>query len=208
VLPGLPHRRLTGPIAVSLESDESQAARRRLVLSADAEHRRIERELHEGVQQQLVALAVNLQHARKLADTDLVRAKTLLDEMGRDLQQALDELRQLAQRVYPPLLESGGLAAALRSAAASAKVSAVVEVDARGSLPPGIALTIYGCWLEALEQAEGDMAISVRESSGEVAFEVQPVHPVLDFGNAIDRVEALGGRLDLRETRLSGVLPC
>jgi len=71
------------------------------------------------VQQHLVALAVNLQLAGRLADADPVAAKALVEAMEGDVQQALDETAQLAQRIYPPLLDAGGLAAALRSAASS-----------------------------------------------------------------------------------------
>src|SRR5206468_2758519 len=75
------------------------ASRKRLLLAADAERRRIERDLHEGVQQQLVALAVNLQLAGELTDSGPAAARTLLAEMERDVQRALDETAQLAQRI-------------------------------------------------------------------------------------------------------------
>ena len=99
-------------------------------MAADAERRRIEHDLHNGVRQHLVALAVNLQFTGRLVDADPAAAQTLLDEMAHHVQQALDETAQLAQRVYPPLLEAGGLAVALRSAAASLGITASVEVDA------------------------------------------------------------------------------
>src|SRR6476469_4046720 len=101
-----------------LEVAELQASRKRIALAADAERRRIEHDLHSGVRQHLVALAVNLQLTGSLVDADPAAAQTLLDEMARHVQQALDETARLAQRIYPPLLEAGGLAVALRSAAA------------------------------------------------------------------------------------------
>ena len=76
--------------------------------------------------------------------------------MGRDVQQALDETALLAQRIYPPLLEAGGLAAALRSAAVTAGVPASVDVAAGSNYPPEVARTVYMCWLEALEQPSGE----------------------------------------------------
>ena len=91
-----------------------RASRKRLVLAADADRRRIERELHGGVQQHLVALAVKLQHAVELADADPRATKTLLEELSRDVRQALDETAQLAQRIYPYLVAEGGLGAVLR----------------------------------------------------------------------------------------------
>ena len=99
------------------EVTELRASRKRLVLAADTDRRIIERDLHEGVQQHLVALAVNLQLAGGLVDADPAAAKALLEEMGRDVQQALDETAKLAQRIYPALIEARGFAATLRSAA-------------------------------------------------------------------------------------------
>src|SRR6266508_5642563 len=92
-----------------VEVADLRASRERLVLAADADRRRIERDLHEGVQQHLVALAVNLQIAATLTDADPAAAKALLQEMGADVQQAVDETAQLAQRIYPQLLQAGGL---------------------------------------------------------------------------------------------------
>jgi signal transduction histidine kinase len=175
------------------------------------------------VQQHLVALAVNLQLAGPLADADPAAAKTLLEEMGRDVQQAIDETAQLAQRIYPPLLEAGGLAAALRSAAVSTRVPARVEVAASRSYPPEVAGTVYLCCLEVLEHAgSGARAtVTVRDEEGALAFEVledgthsEAAAAGSDAGlNRLrDRVEALGGRLTIRTepgrgTHVSGSLP-
>lgn len=198
-----------------LEVAELRTSRKRLVLATDADNRRIERELHKGVQQHLVALAVNLQLAGQLADTDPAAAKTLLDEMGRDVQQALDETAQLAQRIYPPLLGAGGLAAALRSAASSADIPVTIEVAADASYPPEVARTIYSCWLEALEHGVAQATVAVRDENGMLAFEivVDGARSEAEPGWLLrDRVEALGGRLSIesepgRGTRVSGSLP-
>ena len=123
-------RRLIGLEAKDAEIESLRASRRRLVRAADADRRRIERDLHNGVQQHLVALAVNVQLAGRLADTDPAAAKTLLEQLERDVQETLDATAQLAQRIYPPLLEPRGLAAVLRSAAAAAGVAASVNVAA------------------------------------------------------------------------------
>jgi signal transduction histidine kinase len=199
-----------------LEVAELRASRERLVLAADADCRSIERDLHGGVQQHLVALAVNLQLAGSLADTDPSAAKALIDEMGRDVQQALDETAQLAQRIYPPLLEAGGLAAALRSAAARAGVSVSVEVAAGASYPPEVTRTVYLCCLKALEHAGAGARtrVTVREEEEAVAFEIVDDGAGSDAGvdRLRDRVEALGGRLTIRSgpgrgTRIAGSLP-
>ena len=119
------------------EADELRASRTRLVLAADADRRRIERELHDGAQQDLVGLAVKLQQARGLVDSDPAAAGVLVDEMRGDVQESLDRLRALAQRIYPPQLEAGGLPAALRSAAASAGVRVPYRRRGERRLPPG-----------------------------------------------------------------------
>jgi signal transduction histidine kinase len=142
------------------------------VLAADADRRRIERELHDGPQQQLIALAVNLQLAHGLLDADPAATKDLLEQMERDVEQVLAETTQLAQRTYPPLLDAGGLATELRTAAANAGVRARIEVAADRRCPPEVAWTIYLCWVEALERAGNDaqVTITVREKEGKLAF--------------------------------------
>jgi signal transduction histidine kinase len=205
-----------------LEVTELRASRKRLVLAADADRRRIERELHATVQQHLVALAVNLQLAGGSVDADPAAAKALFEEMGRDVQQALDETAQLAQRIYPALLEGRGFAAALRSAAVGAGIPASVEVPAGASYPPEVAWTVYLCWVDALEHAgAGARArVTVRDEEGALAFEVdedgvaRSTAPRSDAGldRLRDRVEALCGRLTIRSepgrgTRVSGTLP-
>jgi signal transduction histidine kinase len=200
-----------------------RASRERLALAADADRRGIERDLHDGPQQHLVALAVNLQLARRLADADPAAAKALLDEMGHDVQQALDETGKLAHRIYPPLLEAGGLAAALRAAAASAGIRTRIEVTAGAGYPPEVAGVAYFCCLEVLERI-GDGAhatVTVRDEEGALAFEVveddagsEVAAPRSEAGleRLRDRVEALGGRLTIRSEpghgiRVSGSLP-
>ena len=195
---------------VSLEKQQV-AAPQRLVLAADADRRALERELHQGVQQHLVALALSLQLARQAADSDPDAVKSLLDEMRRDVRQATDDAALLAQRIYPTSLELGGLPALLRAAAVSAGVSATVDVDGDASYPPEIGMTLYLCWLALLARGrdDGAVTITVRRSETGLAFEL--------VGNAVadgelaalqDRAEALGGRLSIEPgSRLSGSLP-
>jgi signal transduction histidine kinase len=192
-----------------------RASRERLVLAADADRRRIERDLHEGAQQHLIALAVNLQLAESSLDSDPAAARSLLEQMGRDVQEALDEAARLAQRIYATPIELGGLAAALRSAAVSVGLSASVDVSARSRYRPEIVQTVYSCWLEALEHGGGETPVSiiVREDVGALAFEVvSNPSPDSDREWLRDRVEALGGRLTVRSepggrVRVSGSLP-
>jgi signal transduction histidine kinase len=191
-----------------LEVAELRASRERLVRRADEDRRRIERDLHDGVRQHLVALAVNLELASSLVDADSAAAKELLEVMAHDVQQALDETAQLAQRIYPSLFDARGLAAALRAAAASARVAVSVDVALPETYPTELAASIYLCWLDALEHAGADAeaAISVRdEERVEFAISGQQVDAQLEYLR--DRVEALGGRLTIESRRISGSLP-
>jgi signal transduction histidine kinase len=190
-----------------------RAARERLVLAADADRRTIERELHSGVHQYLVALATTLQLARRAADSDRAAFDALLDEMERDVRRALDEASLLAQRIYPSALELGGLATLLRSAAVQAGVPATVDVAADSSYAPELAMTVYLCWLAALAsgKSETQVTISVGEVDDTLRFELAGEALGADFDRLQDRVEALGGILAVESKpgriRLSGSLP-
>jgi signal transduction histidine kinase len=198
-----------------IEIEKLRVARERLVLAADAERRTIERDLHDGVHQHLVALAATLQLARLAVDSDPAAAKTLLEELGRDVRQALDETALLAQRIYPSTLELGGLAALLRSAALNAGIPATVEVSAGSSYSPQIGMTVYLCWLALLARGsnERNVAIRVRGDEGAVTFELvgKAAASDADLDRLQDRVEALGGRLTNEPEpggiRVSGYLP-
>jgi signal transduction histidine kinase len=200
------------------EVAELRASRTRLVLAADADRREIERELHDGAQQDLVGLAVNLQQVRRLVTTDPAAAGALVDEMRRDVHEGLDRLRALAERIYPPQLETGGLRVALRSAAASIGVRAHIDVAATVAVPSEASRTVYLCCVGALERfAEGTSAtVAVRAENRTLAFEIVADGPGLatadaDLAAVRDRVEALGGCLTIASesgaTRIAGSLP-
>ena len=191
------------------------ASRKRLLLAADAERRRIERDLHDGVQQHLVALAVNLQLAGELTNSDPAAARTLLAEMGRDVQQALDETAQLAQRIYPQL-DAIGFAATLRSAAVNAGIRASVDADVAATSPPDLLATIFWCWLDVLDRCTtgARATITIREQEGALTFEIveDGDHSAAALERICDRVAALGGSLTIQSepgprTRVSGSLP-
>ena len=199
-----------------VEVEELRAALKRLVVASDADRRMIERELHDGVQQHLIALAVNLQLAGQASGSDAAAARKLLEEMGRDVQQALDETSLLAQRIYPATLEAGALGALLRSAAVSAGLPASVDVDAPSNHPPEVVMTVYLCWLNILAclSVKTRARIRVRESEDVLAFELvgNAACSDADLDYLRDRVEALGGRLVVTSgsdggTRVSGSLP-
>jgi signal transduction histidine kinase len=186
------------PDRLQVENKDLRASRERLVLAADADRRELERELHEGVQQHLIVLAVNLQLAAGSVEIDAVATKERLDELARVAQEALDDAGRLAHRIYAPLLDTGGLAAELRAAAVMAGVPASVEVSAEGGYGSEVARTVYLCWLEALAESGTDSpaAISVRQEAGAIVFEIgRPAHSDTGLDRLRDRVEALGGLL-------------
>lgn len=188
--------------ALRLEVAELRASRKRLAFTTDAERRSIERALHEGVQQLLVALAANLELAALSIDGDPAATRRLLAEIGDDARQALEETRNLADRIYPPLLEAGGLVAALRSAAARADVRTRIDLAPGTTCPPEIAGVVYFCCLDVLERAAAStpVTVSVRNEEGAVAFEVVAECDVDEEGLPLrDRVEAFGGRVTITE---------
>jgi signal transduction histidine kinase len=209
------------------QADELRASRARVVAAADHERRRIERDLHDGAQQHLVALGVNLRLARDLAGTDPSQARALLEELAGDVHGALQELRDLAQGIYPPLLVERGLAEGLRSAVARAPVPARVEARSIGRYAPDVETTLYFCCLEALQNVAkhaGDGAratVRVWEEQDGLLFEVADDGVGLDaderphgrgLANMSDRLGALGGRLSVTSspgggTRVSGAVP-
>jgi signal transduction histidine kinase len=199
-----------------VEIEELRAARKRLVRAADADRRAIERELHGGVHQRLVALATSLQLAQLATESDLAAVKALLDEMTCDVRQALEETALLAQGIYPSALELGGLAALLRAAAVNADVPATVDVSDGSNHAPEMAMTVYLCWLALLARGSNGrpVTIAVGENEEALTFEVvgEASGSDADLERLQDRVAALGGRLTVEPEpgggiRLSGSLP-
>ena len=198
------------------EASELRRSRKRLVEAADIDRRAIERALHDGVQQYLVALAVDLRRVAGLMDDDPAASKSLLDEMAAYLGEALTDTTDLAQKVYPPLLDGRGLAAALRSVADSAGVTILVDVPAGADYPPEINAAVYWSCAEALSTASAgsQASVSVRGAGDTLTFEVAVAghHPVGRLDRMRDRIEALDGRLSVDEgqevgSRVHGWLP-
>ena len=229
---GLHKQRLDASLQASLgelrrQAQDLQASRARIVVAADAERRRMERDLHDGAQQYLVSIAVKARLIRQLARSDLERSLALSDELVADVEAALDDLRTLAHGIYPPLLSSDGLGAALAAVARRATIP--VHLDARGvgRHQPEIEAAVYYCCLEALQNATkyaGDSAtarIRVWEENAELRFEIaddgagfELDHKVLGAGltNMSDRTGAVGGTLLVDTapgagTRVRGVVP-
>ncbi len=205
--------------------DELLASRRRLVGAQDAERRKIERNLHDGAQQQLIALAIQLGLLAESADDpDLVRQ--VIPDLKAQLSAALDDLRALARGIYPPLLAEQGLVMALRAQAARSPVPVVLEADEVGRYPQDAESTVYFCTLEALQNVAKHArasAVTVRLSgSGEVlefsvsddgaGFPAAAARHGSGLQGMSDRLAAHGGTLAVRSqpgrgTTITGRLP-
>jgi signal transduction histidine kinase len=212
---------------LQLQADELRASRARVVAAADAERRRIERDLHDGAQQHLVALAVNLRLARELAESDPAGARAVLDELAGDVHEALEEIRDLAHGIYPQLLVDRGLSEGLRAAVSRAPVLARLEAGAIGRYPPDVEATVYFCCLEALQNVgkhagpDARATLGVWEEQEGLHFEVADDGSGFDprteprgsgLTNMSDRLGALGGRLSVVSapgdgTRVAGAVP-
>jgi signal transduction histidine kinase len=133
------------------ELEDLRSSRARVVSAADRERRRIERALHDGVQQHLIAVAVNVQLARELVGSDPTAAAALLDEMTAEVHEALEDVRLLARTVYPSLLIDRGLVEALRGVAAEVAIPTLVETTLEGRYPPEVEAAVYFCCVQTLE---------------------------------------------------------
>lgn len=178
---------------------QRSASPARLVAAADAERRAIERALHDGVQQDLVALAVRLQLARTLAESDLTAALELLEEIGRDVREALDAVRAVSERIYPSLLDARGLPDALRAIGFS------VEAAGIGRFPADIEATVYFCCLAMFER--GPRIRLVHEAGALELYFTGGAGGATTPTEALDRVEALGGTLTVDGDRVAAAIP-
>jgi signal transduction histidine kinase len=213
---------------VRRQAAELQASRARIVAASDAARRQIERNLHDGAQQHLVALAVNVRLARRLAETDPEASFELLDQLGLDLQDAVQELRALAHGIYPPLLIDRGLEEALRAAAGRAALPTDVIALDLSRYSPETEAAAYFCCMEALQNAgkhagnSSSATVKVWEDGDHLFFEVSDNGAGFDtngatgkgagFVNMSDRVGAVGGTLNVdsvlgKGTTISGRVP-
>jgi signal transduction histidine kinase len=215
---------LTADLRARLE--ELRASRKRLVSAQDEERRRLERNIHDGAQQQLVALAVKLRLIESLARKDPEKAAETASQVKADLQTALEDLRDLARGIFPPLLQDKGLAAALEAQARRSPMPVEVHSNGVGRYPAEAEAAVYFCVLEALQNAAkyaqaSRVQVRLQSGDGELRFEVTDdgkgfdpaaTPPGSGLRNMRDRLEALGGSLSVasgpgRGTTLTGTVP-
>ncbi|MDP9021835.1 MAG: sensor histidine kinase [Actinomycetota bacterium] len=203
---------------LSRQTADLRASRQRIVAAQDAERRRMERDIHDGSQQHLVALAVKLRLARSLIDRSPERVGPLVDELRGEAAEALELLRNLARGIYPAVLADQGLVEALRSQAARAPVTTHIEADNVRRYPPPVETAVYFCCLEALQNAvkhahASAVTIHLSEDHGVLSFTVaddgtgfdgQRVTPGHGLQNLADRLASLGGTVELRSRPGSG----
>jgi signal transduction histidine kinase len=199
--------------------EELRASRQRIVAAQDARAKQLERNIHDGAQQQLVALTVKLRLLGQLASRDPARTAEMASELQTEATEALEDLRDLARGIYPPLLADKGLPAALEAQARKAAFSVSVETDGVRRYPPDVESALYFCCLEALQNvakyAHATHA-TVRLSDEEgLSFEVSDDGLGFDpsstgYGTGLqgmaDRLDAIGGTLQMRSAPGEGTV--
>jgi signal transduction histidine kinase len=206
--------------------EDLRASRQRLVAAQDEERRKLERNIHDGAQQQLVALAVKARLARMLTERDPGKAGEMLAQMESETQQALDDLRDLARGIYPPLLADQGLAVAVESQARKATIPVEVIPDGVGRYPQSVEAAVYFSVLEALQNvakyANATRAdVRLGENGNTLTFEVRDDGAGFDpastgYGTGLqgiaDRLASLSGTLRVSSavgsgTTVAGAIP-
>ncbi len=205
--------------------EELRESRRRIVSAQDERARALERNIHDGAQQQLVALAVKVRLADGLVERDPSKAQEMLAQIQVDAQDALETLRDLARGIYPPLLADKGLAAALASQGGKAAIPVEVHADRVGRYDEDVEAAVYFCALEALQNAAkyaraSRIRIDLGATPGTLRFRIaddgagfdtEAVTRGAGLNGMTDRIEAIGGTLAIesvpgRGTTITGVV--
>jgi signal transduction histidine kinase len=207
--------------------NDLRATQRRVAAAGDAERRRIERDLHDGAQQRLTAIRIELGILEETLDGNDVAATARLDGIREQVDAALAELRELAHGLYPPLLASDGLYVALSAAARRAAIPVAVEGKKLARAPRSIESAVYFCCLEAIQNCAKhagpgagvsvqlgirDGVLQFRVTDDGVGFDSDAVRPGHGLINMRDRLDALGGHAEIvsapgQGTTVHGHLP-
>jgi signal transduction histidine kinase len=203
---------LTATLQARLE--DLRASRQRLVAAQDDERRKLERNLHDGAQQHLVAIKVKLGLVELLAGKNPEQARATILALKHDADEALETLRDLARGIYPPLLADKGLTAALESQARKATLPVHIDSAGVGRYPQETEAALYFCTLEALQNVQkyasaSGVAVRLRDEHMQVLVEVtddgcgfDPTAVTRGAGltNMEDRLDALGGTLRIESS--------
>jgi signal transduction histidine kinase len=195
------------------------SSRIRLISVAHSERRRLERDLHDGVQQQLVGLRIKLDMAAETIREDLERGERALASVGRQMDDVLQELRLLARGIYPSLLHECGLREALSSAARSSPLAVSVRAPGIGRFPEEVEIAVYFCCLEAIQNVvkhagpDATAMVTLSRDAPYLCFEVHDTGVGFDptddgpgsgLVNMRDRIEAVGGVVEVTGRRGRG----
>lgn len=200
-----------GHLGLIDRSNELRRSRARIAAAADETRRRLERDLHDGAQQRLSAVAIRLALARGQMDAQPAVAAALLAELDHELIEAIDDLRDLARGIYPPLLGQRGLGEALRAAARRGTIPVTVSCSGVGRYAPEIEAAIYFSCLEAVHNATkhanpSTIEVTVRQGSrlefsvvdDGIGFDPTTVQLGSGLMNVVDRLGSIGGELTIR----------
>ena len=206
--------------------EDLRESRRRIVATQDVRAKALERNIHDGAQQQLVALAVKQRLAESLVDRDPAKAKSMLADIQAETHDALENLRDLARGIYPPLLADQGLAAALQAQARKSVVPVDVHADGIGRCSQEVESAVYFSCLEAMQNVAkyanaSHVTIDLEESGGSLRFTVVDDGIGFDVGatsygtglqGMADRLDAISGSLEVRSapgggTTIEGMVP-
>jgi signal transduction histidine kinase len=211
---------------ISQQTVELRLSRQQLVSAQDAERRRLERNIHDGAQQHLVALAVKLRLAASLARKDAGRARLSIDQLRDQTADAIATLSALSSGLYPAILREHGIAAALRAQTEGIPVALEIDADGLRRYPEDDEAAVYFCCQEAIQNAvkhahatrirvrflenEGGLSFTVSDDGG--GFDPRQAAPGSGFSSMHDRLLELGGHLEVRSglgigTTVMGRLP-
>ena len=212
----LRNTRLTAELRARLDeisrlAREIKASRARIVAAQDQERRRLERDIHDGAQQHLVALAVKLNLAKTMAQRKPERAKDMLDQLEGEMKEALETLSDLAKGIYPPVLADKGIGEALRARAQKAPFDIVVEDHTTTRFDPAVEAAVYFCCLEALQNVakyahattatvsldhQGD-ALTYTVTDDGAGFDPATTEPGTGIAGMADRAATVGGTVEV-----------
>ncbi|MGH9195120.1 MAG: histidine kinase, partial [Acidimicrobiia bacterium] len=208
-------------LQISRQAEELRASRQRIVAAQDGERRRLERDIHDGAQQQLVSMAVKLRLAKQMLERDAAKANEVLDSVIGEANDAVESLRDLARGIFPPLLADEGLVSALKGHISKLEIQASVEAPdgfSKTRFGQSVEAAIYFCCLEAMQNAskhahgspitvtfsaaDNVLEFSVRDQGS--GFEASSMVRGSGLQSMTDRMEALGGTLTIESSPGAG----